>query len=368
MRNGLNISNVSEIVHELRQTPIEADVRYQAQVALRPDRFAGCILTTQAGTIRVPRDFRLEGERAGSIVAPGLPSALEYLQAALAGCVLVTYLYGGSAKGITLTSLAIEVVAEQRRGPAGEDVEGLRYILDVDADCDDAAVSGVARYVSFLSPNHRTVIEPNELALDVVVRGGDQELRHTLTVPADDPPVELPEVVDEIRCQLAWEYGTQLAGHVWSRARPDRRPIAVDQLKQYLGIDKAPNPQEYLLTALGMDIVAGLVAAAEPPSPLYRVEIALGGNLDLRGVLYVEPSAEVRVHRVGGTITLEVAGDPAPFVERVEQAVRRSAVRRVLCNPKSIEVEVRARGERLITFPSHQRLLKMYRRANKLPL
>lgn len=350
MRNGLNISNVSELADELGKKSAEVEVRYQARVALHPDRLVANALTTRAGTIRIARDFRVEGARAGKRGTDALPAPLEYAQVAITGCGLATFVHGMSAKGATLSRLGMDAAAEHRRGPDGDDLTGLRYILDVEADCADEVVVEIARRASQLSPSYRTVLEPNELALQLLVRGdGHNSAQRAWTVGADGSSVELrvefPDLLDELRCELRWQYGMLSVGHVHCSSRAGRRPVAVDQPKQYFGRDKAATPQEHLLMALGMDLASGVAEVADAPPR--AVEVALGGSLDLRGPFRVDPSAEVRLHRIEASLTLQVDDDPESWLDRVEQVASRSAVRRLVCNPKAIDVEVRAGGRQL---------------------
>ena len=62
--------------------------------------------------------------------------------------------------------------------------------------------------------------------------------------------------------------------------------IAADEPEQLLGTDKAPNPQELLLSALNACMTVGYVAgAAMRGITLSKLEIETRGELDLRGFL-----------------------------------------------------------------------------------
>jgi uncharacterized OsmC-like protein len=359
VRNGLNVSNVSEFVHEIREVPEEARVRYRTEVSmLRANLASARVRTCAAGTIRVARAFELP-VALGASVDGSPPTAAEYFQAALGGCVLVTYVYGSSSKGVTLSHLGIsvETTEDAQRRPR------LRYALDVDADAEDRQVGNIARYVSLLSPNHRTMLETNRIDARIDLsdaRGrscSELVLESTQSDQHDDAQ---SDVVASHRCDLRWRYGTQLDGRVSSGS--DGRlglPITIDQPKQYLGIDEAPNPQELLFAALGADVLSGLLELANSrKSALKRATVDFGGALDVRGVLNVERTAPVKVHAIRAALSLEADGDQAELHELAARALRESSLCRLVCDPHSIEVTVRSRGSELFKLSSNQRLLR----------
>ncbi|HKY35255.1 MAG TPA: OsmC family protein [Polyangiaceae bacterium] len=360
MRNGLNVSNVSEFVHEIREVPEEARVRYRTEVSmLRANLASARVRTCAAGTIRVARAFELPVALGAPVPGGSAPSAAEYFQAALGGCVLVTYVYGSSSKGVTLSQLgiAVETTEDAQRRPR------LRYSLDVDADADDRQVGNIARYVSLLSPNHRTLLETNRIDARIELSDARGRSRSELVLEstrADQSDDAQSDVVASHRCDLRWRYGTQLDGHVCSAS--DGRvgfPITIDQPKQYLGIDEAPNPQELLFAALGADVLSGLLALADSrKAATKRATVDFSGALDVRGVLNVERTAPVKVHAIRAALGLEADGDQAELHELAARALRESSLCRLVCDPQSIEVTVRSRESELFKLSSNQRLLR----------
>lgn len=359
MRNGLNISNLSEFVHEIRTIPEEAVVRYRTRVGLlRSDLASVETLPAWAGTIRVARAFALRAHLGSPNAERAVPDAAEYVQAALGGCVLVTFVYGCSSKGIILSRLGIGVEADLCDGGR---FGRLRYVLDVDADADDKAAVDIARYVSFLSPNHRTLVEPNTIAVQIVARGSDGEAHRELVVNAESfaEPVEARAQYG-VRSDLSWRYGTQLEGAVGAQpAGAPRFPVSIDQPKQYLGIDNAPNPQELLFSALGADIISELLGlAAERRVSVRHSELMCEGGLDLRGVLNVESSAPVKVHALSLRAHVEADASAELVAAVVGDAVRRSRICNLICAPQEIQVKVRSREREVSDFTSNQRFLR----------
>lgn len=360
MRNGLNVSSVSVFVHEIRVVPEEARVRYRTEVSMVLANLACAkVRTCAAGTIRVAREFELPVTWGAPLAEGSPPSAAEYFQAALGGCVLVTYVYGSSSKGVTLSQLGIGVEASEdaRR------MTRLRYALDVDADADDRQVGNIARYVSLLSPNHRTLLEDNRIDARIELcdaRGLSRSEVVLESARADQSDEVSFDPVASHRCDLRWRYGTQLEGHLSSTLRGRAElPIRIDQPKQYLGIDEAPNPQELLLAALGADVLSGLVSRADSrKSALKGLTVDFSGQLDVRGVLNVERTAPVKVHAIKADLRLEAEGEQDQLHELAAQALRGSSLCRLVCEPQSIEVTVRSRGAELFKLSSNQRLLR----------
>ena len=116
-----------------------------------------------------------------------------------------------------------------------------------------------------------------------------------------------------------------------------------DHPRQLVGGDHGPSPAEYLLHALAACITAGIgnIAAARGVD-LRRVESEVTGDIDLLGLLGLDPAVrngyqgiEVRVHIEGDATPEELAGV-------VSRSVARSAVFDVLTNGTSVSVTTEA--------------------------
>jgi uncharacterized OsmC-like protein len=110
-----------------------------------------------------------------------------------------------------------------------------------------------------------------------------------------------------------------------------------------VGRDNGPTPVEFVLHALAACLTAGLanIAAARKVT-LTEVSSTVSGNIDLNGILGLDPS--VRNGYQGINVRFSVKGDASPEVLRdlVEQSRARSAVFDVITNgvPVSIDVDV----------------------------
>ncbi len=114
-----------------------------------------------------------------------------------------------------------------------------------------------------------------------------------------------------------------------------------DHPEQLVGQDVAPSPVEFLLHALAACITAGIgnVAAARGVE-LTRVESTVSGDIDLVGLLGIDPT--VRTGYQGLEMRVVIEGDAAAEDLRkvVERSVARSAVYDMLSNGTSVTVDV----------------------------
>ncbi len=82
----------------------------------------------------------------------------------------------------------------------------------------------------------------------------------------------------------------------------------IDEPRQLLGTNHAPNPQEYLLSGLGACIMVGFtVGASVMEIQLEALKVTVTGKLNLAGFLGIDDKAPVPFTRIDYCI--EVAGD-----------------------------------------------------------
>ena len=89
--------------------------------------------------------------------------------------------------------------------------------------------------------------------------------------------------------------------------------LNADHPKVLVGKDEGPTPVEYLLHALAACLTAGIgnIAAARKVT-LHRVESSVEGDIDLQGLLGLDP--EVRNGFQGVRVRFEIDADAAPEV------------------------------------------------------
>ncbi|WP_222271857.1 OsmC family protein [Modestobacter marinus] len=108
------------------------------------------------------------------------------------------------------------------------------------------------------------------------------------------------------------------------------------------GSDNGPTPVEFLLHALAACLTAGLVnIAAARGITLTSVSSTVAGDIDLLGILGLDPG--VRNGYSGIRVVMTVEGDASAeeLAGLVERSRRRSAVFDVLTHGTAVDVEVR---------------------------
>ena len=108
-----------------------------------------------------------------------------------------------------------------------------------------------------------------------------------------------------------------------------------------VGQDRAPTPAEHLLQALGSCLTSGLAnIAAARGIELGEVTARVEGDIDLLGILGLDPEVRNGFDRV--RVTFHVSGDAEAEQLRglVEQARARSAVYDVMTHGVPVEIDV----------------------------
>ncbi|ANK83466.1 MAG: osmotically inducible protein C [Rhizobiales bacterium NRL2] len=135
--------------------------------------------------------------------------------------------------------------------------------------------------------------------------------------------------------------GYELAGkHV-----PRNFTLRVDEPTELLGGDSAPNPQEYLMTALNACIMVGYVAGASMRGiRLDSVEIETTGELDLRGFLGLDPQVPAGYEVLRYTVRIKGEGTPEQFREIHENVLATSPNYFNVTRPVPVEATLEIAG------------------------
>jgi len=161
----------------------------------------------------------------------------------------------------------------------------------------------------------------------------------------------MPEAAKfQFRATNRWVSGTHSRGTIdgffglgAEQAHKQVSTFDADHPEQLVGADQGPTPAEYLLHALAACITAGIgnIAAARGID-LRRVESTVAGDIDLMGLLGLDP--EVRNGYQAIEVQVRIEGDASADDLRsvVERSVARSAVFDVLTNGTSVAVTVEA--------------------------
>lgn len=333
MRNGMNIAGVSEMVHEVQTQPHEAIYRYGAVARWSEGRgIQAHNEPAVLGTVKAPRRYELAVALEQGPTRGDAPTAVRLALTALAACALTTFVGGGSARGVTLESLRLGIGAERVREGSCDRLTNLSYDLAVRAVMGGVDVAEVVAGMETQSPNHRTLIDRQPLAL---VLGGEA------AEPAPEPAAPAVGPGESVSVAVEWQYSVQFL----ATADGVSGSLRVDQPKQLAGVDWGPNPQEYLLMALASCVLGRTVALSEAagrPAGPWRVRA--GGQVDIRGLFLIGPDPMVPVHR----LTLEVTppdGVSDGWQDLVREAVRTSPVAGLLTDDHLVKIDLDAGGD-----------------------
>lgn len=355
MRNGINLAFVSEVAHEIHDHPEEGQFEYRADVWWNQGDAMTCrIGTVRAGTIRAARGFFLPIRAHGddrSDHAPLPSEATELALVGLASCALTTAILGYTTMSRTLSAACIELV----HGPCVEGCpQSLAYRLRFEGEGEPDTVRRVVDGVLAHSPNHRTFAEPNSITAQLEPAGrSDRSLEQVVggrwVIDEASPRVRSAGRNGLLALPLRWEYGVQLAAWPRVSATAPHAHHWVDQPKQLGGIDKGPNPQEYLLAGLSASVIETMAKLASLRDiDLGPIECSCEGRVDVRGMMGVDPSIPARVQDIRCRMSTYASSLSGPELESLlAESLYRSPVARLLREPVGIDVEAVHGGERL---------------------
>ena len=141
---------------------------------------------------------------------------------------------------------------------------------------------------------------------------------------------------------LDWQNGTRMNVHTRRMQLGPHRisrdfEFAVDEPRQLLGLNSAPNPQEYLLGALaGCMAVVYTIGASILGVHIESLSIDIDGTLDLRGMLGLDDDAPVHLQDVRYVIHVSGDGTDAQYDALHDRVKRYSPNYNAFINPVNL--------------------------------
>jgi len=158
-----------------------------------------------------------------------------------------------------------------------------------------------------------------------------------------------PELADfQFRVTNHWVSGTQnravirgFFGAGEERQHEHGTVLTSDHPAVLVGSDKGPTPAEYLLHALGACLMSGLgnIATARGIE-LDEVTATIEGDIDLRGLLGLDPAVRNGFQGIRVTFHVKAAAEAEKLAAVVRQSQSRSAVYDVLTNGVPVRIDV----------------------------
>lgn len=146
---------------------------------------------------------------------------------------------------------------------------------------------------------------------------------------------------DPQKAQASFSAQSRLGDGVNSTVAIRQFVVPVDEPEGLGGADKAPNPVEYILAALGscQEITYRLYADSLG-IPLDGVSVKLTGEIDLRGFFNVDPSIRAGFQRIEAEVTLDSPASEADL-RRLKQIVdEHCPVLDILRNPTPVDLSL----------------------------
>jgi uncharacterized OsmC-like protein len=114
-----------------------------------------------------------------------------------------------------------------------------------------------------------------------------------------------------------------------------------DHPEVFASEDNGPTPVETLLVSLATCLTAGVAAVAQNREiQLRSVTASLEGDMDVRGILGVDPEVRNGFSRIKVRYAIDADASPEDIEALVAQSQKRSAVYDIVTNPTNVVVEV----------------------------
>ena len=154
----------------------------------------------------------------------------------------------------------------------------------------------------------------------------------------------------QFRAHNEWISGTHSRGTIYGfygvgaeRTHERSFQFDADHPAVLVGTDNGPTPVEHLLHALAACLTAGLVnIAAARGVELTEVHSEVSGDIDLNGILGLDPSVRNGYEKIAVRFTVRGDAPAEKLREIVAQSRARSAVFDVITNSVPVSIEVDA--------------------------
>ena len=114
-----------------------------------------------------------------------------------------------------------------------------------------------------------------------------------------------------------------------------------DHPEVFAAEDQAPTPVEFVLVGLASCLTAGVASVAQYRGiQLRSVAATLEGDMDVRGILGIDPEVRNGFNNIRVNFQIEADADPDEIAALVAQSQKRSAVFDAITNPTNVSVTV----------------------------
>lgn len=177
MKNNINISGLSEFVHEVKGDKQQSEIKYGVDVDwVSGMRSSATTKNMKMGDQKLVRDFNFNIDEPNQLLGLNSnPTPQEYLMAGIAGCMAVTFVAGASLMGITLDSLKLKMSGDiDLNGFLGMDnskntgFNGFNCDFVVSGDGTEEQYNLLLERVKKHSPNYATAVNPIDFKTQII--------------------------------------------------------------------------------------------------------------------------------------------------------------------------------------------------------
>jgi len=139
--------------------------------------------------------------------------------------------------------------------------------------------------------------------------------------------------------QLNWQSGTKSTVSTKTSVLGEHRiirdfEIGMDEPKQLLGLNTAPNPQEYLMAGLaGCMSVVFMAGASMMGIEIEKLSIDIDGELDLQGFLHSDSGQIAGLRQIDYTINVKGTGTEEQYQQLIDKITKHSPNYATIANP-----------------------------------
>jgi uncharacterized OsmC-like protein len=176
--NGLDMDALNHVVNDITHDPAKGQVEFRVRTEWKGQTKSRSSITSYTiGGQQVHRAFPIDADEPFELLGRNTaPNPQELLMAALNACIIVGYVAGAAAKGVTLDKLEIETVGSlDLRGFLGIDssvrpgYETIRYIVRIKGNGTPEQFQEIHETVMKTSPNYFNITRPVRLDARLMV-------------------------------------------------------------------------------------------------------------------------------------------------------------------------------------------------------
>lgn len=340
MKNGVNVSAISELVHEIKDCPEEGDAFYKVTSAWKAHYGMKCnisVNTMEFGSKRHARKFSFAVDLPTTGNANGdEPTPQDYLITALASCAMTVIVQANSYKSQSITNLKIDAKASRYAVTDKISKKNIELNMHLNSEGDKNDRQEFLNKVRSFSPNFVTITQstPIKIIEDNHIKTIDYQLLSGKNHSFSNGDWQCNSV-------LKWRYAVQMDAMILSVEKNNSNTdstklIFVDQPSIVGGLDESPNPQEYLLGAIASDITKNLLLLAKESDLSWRkFSVDVSGHIDMRGLLNVGEDATIKVQDITCHLRNEDVSR-AQCLSLLERAIFESEICQIILSPCDI--------------------------------